>query len=86
MPTSTTYRIGDKIQNRWEVHKILRGGMGIVYVVYNHEFKEAFAAKTYQDRFMNNEAARARFTQEALPQVLRFAMQFCDGMLHAYSM
>ncbi len=65
----TTYQIGDKIQNRWEVHNILHGGMGIVYIVYDHEFKEAFAAKTYQDRFMNNETARARFTQEALAWV-----------------
>jgi eukaryotic-like serine/threonine-protein kinase len=127
------WRIGDHIQNRWEIHKILRGGMGIVYIVYDHEIPNAYAAKTFQDElFARNPATAERFTQEALtwinldahqnvthaqfaqtiqgkpylfleyvsggdlggwigtprltedlPQVLRFAIQFCDGMTHA---
>ncbi|MGH9764043.1 MAG: protein kinase domain-containing protein, partial [Blastocatellia bacterium] len=130
------WKIGDKIQNRWEIYNILGGpgksGMGIVYVVYDHEWHEAFAAKTYQEAFADHPAVAERFTQEALawvkldahhnitearfvqqiegkpylfleyvtggdlsswigtprltgdlPQVLRFAIQFCDGMTHA---
>jgi len=136
---ATNWQIGDKIQNRWEIYKILGGpgqsGMGIVYVVYDHEWKEALAAKTFQDEvFAKNPQTADRFTQEALawvnldvhqnvtearfvqtiegkpflfleyvtggdlggwigtprltedlPQVLRFAIQFCDGMIHALS-
>jgi tetratricopeptide (TPR) repeat protein len=132
-----TWNIGDKIQNRWEIHKILGGagksGMGIVYVVYDHEFKEILAAKTFQDEaFRKNPALREHFVREVLtwvnldvhlnvaqarmvhtiagkpflfleyvsggdlgtwigkprllgdiPQILRFALQFCDGMIHA---
>ncbi|MGH9931842.1 MAG: tetratricopeptide repeat protein [Pyrinomonadaceae bacterium] len=128
------WQIGDRIQNRWEIHKILRGGMGIVYVVYDPASRDVYAAKTFQeevfarsadiaDRF-NQEAltwvnldshqnvTKARFVQtiagkpylfleyvsggdlsgwigtprltEDLPQVLRFAIQFCDGMMHAF--
>ena len=129
------WKIGERIENRWEIHKILRGGMGIVYVVYDYEFREPFAVKTFQDEvFAHNPGIADRFTLEArswvnldshqnvvralyverirgkpflfleyvsggdlhgwigtprltkdLPQVLRFAIQFCDGMNHALS-
>src|SRR5579862_8142684 len=42
------WKIGDKIQNQWEINKIFGGdgksGMGIVYVVYDHKFGDVFAA------------------------------------------
>lgn len=129
------FKIGDRIQNRWEVHRILKGGMGLVYFVYDHEIHDAFAVKTISDEMLrNNPNAATRFTQEALAwvsldchpniaaarmvraingkphiflelvtggdlskwigtarlrnnvfQVLAFALQFCDGMSHAYS-
>ncbi|HLG15923.1 MAG TPA: serine/threonine-protein kinase [Blastocatellia bacterium] len=132
---ATDWQIGDRIQNRWEIHKILRGGMGIVYIAYDHEWKDVFALKTFQEEvFARNPAIAQRFKQEArawlaldlhqnvtearyvenirgkpflfleyvaggdlsrwigtpsltedLPQVLRFAIQFCDGMQHAIS-
>ena len=131
MPTN--WQIGDHIQNRWEIHNILRGGMGIVYIVYDHEHRDAYAAKTFQDEILarspstaqrfkqealtwvnldvHQNIARAHFVQiiegkpylfleyvsggdlddwigtprltEDLPQALRFAIQFCDGMTHA---
>ncbi len=130
---ATNWQIGDKIQDRWEIHKMLKGGMGIVYVVYDLKVHEPFAAKTFQDEvFARNPQIADRFTQEGLawvnldvhqnvtqarmvqqiegkpflfleyvsggdlsgwigtprltedlPQVLRFAIQFCDGMTHA---
>ena len=129
----TIWQIGDQIQGRWEVFKILKGGAGIVYIVYDHAFRETFAAKTFRpeifasspriaDRFMQESLAwvqldvhpnvtQARMFEriegtpylfleyvsggdlgswigtprltEDLPQVLRFAIQFCDGMVHA---
>lgn len=132
---ATNWQTGDRIQNRWEVHEILRGGMGIVYVVYDHKLHEAFAAKSFQDEiFIRDPAIANLFTQEALAwinldshqnvtqarvvqtfggkpyllleyvnggdlgrwigtprltedwlQILRFAVQFCDGMTHSLS-
>lgn len=136
---ATGWRIGERIENRWEIHDILggpgRSGMGVVYVVYEHEFHAAYAAKTFQDAVIAGSRPFAeRFRQEALtwvnfdahenvteahfvyniagkpylfleyveggdlgrwvgtprltedlPQVLRFALQFCDGMTHALS-
>ncbi|HXD30623.1 MAG TPA: serine/threonine-protein kinase [Pyrinomonadaceae bacterium] len=132
---ATAWQIGDLIQNRWEVHRILRGGMGIVYVVYDHEHNNVYAAKTFQDEiFALSPDIADRFTHEVLtwinldahqnvtearfvqniagkpylfleyvsggdlsgwigtlrltedpPQVLRFAIHFCDGMTHARS-
>ena len=131
----TSWQVGDQIQGRWEIYKILQGGAGVVYVVYDHLFHEPFAAKTFRDevfalsplianRFMQEALAWVRLdvhpnvTQarmmeriegkpflfleyvsggdlgewigtvrltEDLPQTLLFAIQFCDGMIHALS-
>ncbi len=63
----STWNIGDLIQNRWEVHRVLRGGMGIVYVVFDRKWHEAFAAKSFQDEvFERNPAAKAMFEREAM--------------------
>ena len=129
----TDWQIGDRIRNRWEVHNILSGGMGRIYLVYDHEFSESFAIKTVREelfqgqphiieRFRRESLAwislelhqnitQARFFEviddrpflflefvsggdlsdligrpqlvENLPNVLGFAIQFCDGMMHA---
>ena len=129
----TTWQIGDQIEGRWEIFNILSGGAGVVYIVYDHAFREPFAAKTFRDEiFARSPLIGARFEREALawikldihpnvtearmvekiegkpflfleyvsggdlaawigtprltedlPQVLRFAVQFCDGMIHA---
>ncbi len=47
---ATDWQIGDKIENRWEIHNILRGGMGIVFIVYDHEFHVPYAAKTCRSK------------------------------------
>src|SRR6266581_580367 len=132
---AAAWQIGYKIKNRWEINKILRGGMGIVYIVQDHELGQTMAAKTFQKEvFARNPQIAHRFEQEArawinldlhqnvtcalfaeiiegqpflfleyvsggdmsswigtprltedLPQVLRFAIQFCDGMNHVLS-
>ncbi len=64
---ATDWKIGDRIRNRWEIHKILHGGMDVVYIVYDHELREPFAVKTFQDEiFARNPAIANRFMQEAL--------------------
>jgi tetratricopeptide (TPR) repeat protein len=129
----TFWQVGEQILGRWEIFKILEGGAGIVYIVYDHAFHEPFAAKTFRDEiFARSPQIAERFMQEALawvrldahpnvaqarmleningkpflfleyvsggdlgswigtprltedlPQILRFAIQFCDGMIHA---
>ena len=64
------WQIGDKIENRYEVHDIKGGegksGFGIVYICYDHEFKAPVAIKTFQERFFFSQKARDDFTNEAL--------------------
>jgi tetratricopeptide (TPR) repeat protein len=129
----TCWQLGEQIQGRWEIFRILEGGAGVVYIVYDHAFHESFAAKTFRDEIFERSPQIAdRFMQEALAwvrldahpnvaqarmleriegkpflfleyvsggdlgswigtprltedlvQILRFAIQFCDGMIHA---
>lgn len=132
---SVRWEIGDKIQGRWEVYKILQGPISIVYLVHNRELNKPFAVKTLREEIFTYSPDIAEcFVQEALawvclnvhqnvtkahlvqkiggipflfleyigggdlsgwigtprlmedlPQILRFAMQFCNGMTHALS-
>ncbi len=127
------WHVGDRIQNRWEVHHVQPGSVGLVYIVYDHETQLPYAVKTLQETWMARHAAIAeRFIQAAqtwinlathasivqahfveiidgqpllfldyvsggdlrdwlgiprlthdLLQVVRLAIQGCDGMTHA---
>lgn len=57
---------GERMDGRYEVEDIKVGGMGIVYLCYDHEAREAVAIKCFQRRFLENERAVVRFEQEAL--------------------
>lgn len=58
---------GDLIKDRWKVHKVLGGGMGTIYVVYDHKWKEVLAAKTFHSHlFESNPVIREIFEKEAL--------------------
>ncbi len=59
------FDFGDRIDGRYEVAQILRGGMGIVYLCYDHEDRQSVALKTFQARLLTNDTAVARFTKEA---------------------
>lgn len=57
-------------QRRWEIHRTLGGpgksGMGIVYIVLDHEHRGVYAAKTFQDEvFARDPGTAQRFEQEA---------------------
>ncbi len=68
--TENEFAVGDWIQDRYEVHDVRRGGMGVVYLCYDHQNKEPVAIKTFQSRFLENERAVARFNQEATTWIL----------------
>jgi len=127
------WRVGDRIQDRWEVHQIQRGARGIVYLVYDHDTHLSYAAKTLTEEVLTSDATLAeravpaaqvwialgghsnitqahsievvdgqpliflehvsggslrdwlglpRLTQD-LSQLVRLALQCCDGLLHA---
>ncbi len=63
------FGIGDRIDDRFEVADIRRGGMGIVYLCYDREERAPVAIKTFQSRFLNNDRAVTRFNNEAVTWV-----------------
>jgi len=56
---------GFKILDRYEILDIKKGGMGVVYIVYDNVWKRKLAIKTFQDRFLRDEIAILRFIAEA---------------------
>nr|MCU0480335.1 hypothetical protein [Anaerolineae bacterium] len=59
------YTVGDRIDGRYEVSEVLRGGMGVVYLCYDHGQREPVAIKTFQSKYLENERALTRFNHEA---------------------
>ena len=63
---SDEYHVGDRIANRYEVADVKVGGMGVVYLCYDHELREPVALKSFKNEYLDNPRAIARFEQEAL--------------------
>ncbi|MEO1290863.1 MAG: serine/threonine-protein kinase, partial [Chloroflexota bacterium] len=63
--TQHEFDVRDMIENRYEVVDVKLGGMGVVYLCYDHDYREPVAIKSFQQRFLDNEKAVARFDQEA---------------------
>jgi eukaryotic-like serine/threonine-protein kinase len=137
-PLLNKFQKGDFIGQQYEVFDVLgKGGFGVVYLVYSHSTKSAYALKTFRDEYLEDIRTRERFRKEAqvwidldrhpylvraylvdefsgrlyikmeyiapdeqglntldaylrmqppdLAQSLRWAIQFCYGMEHAYS-
>lgn len=60
------WEIGYKISNRYEIQDIKKGGMGIVYLAYDHEKNYNFAIKTFQDKYLWNNDHINLFLKEAI--------------------
>ncbi len=59
------YKPGDVIVNRYEVQKMLgRGGMGMVYLVWDREMKQPMALKTLLPQYLSSSHAVKRFVRE----------------------
>ncbi|HEX9916822.1 MAG TPA: serine/threonine-protein kinase [candidate division Zixibacteria bacterium] len=67
--TSGRWHVGDRIDNRYQIYRILGGpgksGMGIVYVCYDHRDMVPVAIKTLQDQFLRDHNLIERFKREA---------------------
>jgi tetratricopeptide (TPR) repeat protein/tRNA A-37 threonylcarbamoyl transferase component Bud32 len=63
--SSSRWQVGENIIGRYEVHGIKKGGMGIVYLCYDHESGKPVVLKTYQDIFHLEKFRVERFMWEA---------------------
>lgn len=64
-PFHAKWKVGDLIRDRFEVYDIKGGGIGIVYIVYDHDDGMPYATKTLQDRHLADPVAVERFIREA---------------------
>ncbi len=62
---SARWNVGDLIHDRYEVYDVKSGGIGIVYIVYDHRDGIPYAIKTLRDRHLSNPTAVERFNREA---------------------
>ncbi|HEX9919014.1 MAG TPA: serine/threonine-protein kinase, partial [Pyrinomonadaceae bacterium] len=64
---SANWQVGDYIRNDYKVLSVLKGGMGIIYIVYSHKHQRVFAVKTFRDEALDlDPQIPERFSQEAL--------------------
>jgi len=62
---SNRWQVGDRIQDRYEIHFIHEGGFGTVYLCYDHEFKEPVALKTPKEEYLGDKRFKDMFRSEA---------------------
>jgi serine/threonine protein kinase len=57
--------IGNTLDNRYEIRDIKKGGLGIVYIAYDSEWKKLVAIKTFQNAGSFSQEIKNRFITEA---------------------
>lgn len=59
------WKEGLVIEGRYTVQEVLKGGMGIVYIIFDPVDVKFYALKTFQERFLWDEPAIKQFINEA---------------------
>ncbi|MBF0541860.1 MAG: tetratricopeptide repeat protein [Nitrospirae bacterium] len=59
------WKIKDQIKDRYEIFDIKFGGMGVVYLCFDHVFKKPVVLKSLQDKYLTNKSLSDRFMWEA---------------------
>ena len=59
-------KIGDFIGGYYEVYRILKGGMGVVYVCYDYRSHFPTVLKTFKKEYIQTDKDEALFKKEAL--------------------
>ncbi|ODS32051.1 MAG: serine/threonine protein kinase [Candidatus Scalindua rubra] len=68
-PSKREWKIGERIANRYQIFKIIEGGMGVLYFCYDREAKEPVAIKTFKERGILDLNIIELFRSEALTWV-----------------
>jgi tetratricopeptide (TPR) repeat protein len=64
--TASQWKVGDRIQDRWEVRRLMKGGLGQVLVLYDPTQGDVVAAKTFRrEVFERNHKTADLFEHEA---------------------
>lgn len=56
---------GTLLDGRYVIEEVIRGGMGIVYIVFDPETIRFYAVKTFQEKYLWDERAVKQFIREA---------------------
>ena len=60
-----TYKKGERISNRYEVYQVRQGGMGKVYICYDHEIRIPLVIKSLLPELFKDENSKVLFRSEA---------------------
>ena len=63
--TRSELKRGDMLGDRYEITKVLKGGMGVVYIAYDSSTSTPYAIKTFQEQFLWNNSIKSMFIREA---------------------
>lgn len=62
---SEQWRIGQVIDERYQIYNVKKGGMGIIFLCYDHQDNAPVALKTFQERYLMDNRSIERFVNEA---------------------
>jgi serine/threonine protein kinase/Tfp pilus assembly protein PilF len=58
-------KIGTLFDARYEIRNVKKGGLGVVYIAFDQEWKEMIAIKTFQNLDVTSSAVKERFIRES---------------------